>query len=219
MWRNFDRGAARVPKGLAPLKDAAGRKRKAAQGLGNPRAAEQINSTRLSSTTTADQQHLIAAGFTFRTLRNMSVVGCDQLADAGMGLDYDLPGELDDTLADLRLIVSGRASVADLREPGLPAWAVEPTIRWREERDQRGTVPAREPAARPVGAAQSTVDAITWALCNRGEEALTDPDNIRRLDELSQRQCRSLAATLEGARHRWPKLTDVLLRELRELGE
>jgi hypothetical protein len=89
------------------------------------------------------QQALVEALVYFDAARLPILLGTDRLAEVGVGLEDDLAGDITEIIRDLRLIQSGHASIDDLRKPGLPDWAVEATVKWREERD-RGSV--RRPA-------------------------------------------------------------------------
>jgi hypothetical protein len=65
-------------------------------------------------------------------------------------------------------------------------------------------------------AAASTVDALMFSLCERGQAALRQPASRRRLAELSTAQVREVIARLIAARSRYPAITDDLLFQLGE---
>ena len=66
-------------------------------------------------------------------------------------------------------------------------------------------------------AAQSTVEAVAYALRTDGAEALKREDTRARLLELSPRQLESLVAALAKLRGTYPRVTDGLLLLLAEL--
>jgi hypothetical protein len=65
-------------------------------------------------------------------------------------------------------------------------------------------------------AAESTFEALVFSLCEDGQAALTEPDNRRRLAQLSTTQVRSVIARLIALRPRCPAITDQLLLLLGE---
>src|SRR5262245_39281287 len=75
--------------------------------------------------------------------------------------------------------------------------------------------------SRAEGAAQSTVDALMFALrkgdgidgqhYGAGVEALKHPDNQRRLSECSNRQLKEIVGRLKVLRKRYPVITDEVI--------
>jgi hypothetical protein len=109
--------------------------RKAITAAGQGKADDALTRKTITADFSASNRRraLIAAGRAFRSSLTHLRIGLDHLAAIGIGLDYDPAGELEGILADLRLIVAGRASIADLR-PEVPDYMVRAAIAYRQQR-------------------------------------------------------------------------------------
>ena len=61
------------------------------------------------------------------------------------------------------------------------------------------------------GAAETTVDALMFSLCQRGVAALSEPTTKQRLSELSKSQLADVAVRLHRLRVKYPTITDQVI--------
>jgi hypothetical protein len=61
------------------------------------------------------------------------------------------------------------------------------------------------------GAAETTVDALMFSLCQRGVAALSEPTTKQRLSELSKSQLADIAVRLDRLRAKYPTITDQVI--------
>ncbi|HEX2257941.1 MAG TPA: hypothetical protein VHG92_14820 [Afifellaceae bacterium] len=81
-------------------------------------------------------QAFVEAMVVFQSAWLLLLIGADHLARAGIGLKHDLPGTVAEVLEDLRLILSGRGCIAELRQ-AVPAHVTAAAIAYRAERARR----------------------------------------------------------------------------------
>jgi hypothetical protein len=86
----------------------------------------------------AQRQHLAEQLVRCNRARLDLLIADDAGRCAGIEPLDDLPAILSARIRALRLIWAGSTSIADLPRAGLPDWAIEATVKWREERNRRG---------------------------------------------------------------------------------